>query len=46
LIQRANQAFNDYLRLQGEKQFGSAAEQLDALAQTLNELAAGATNAP
>jgi hypothetical protein len=38
LIQRANQAFKDYLRLQHEMQFGQASKELDELHRTLQKL--------
>jgi hypothetical protein len=38
LIQKANQAFEDYLRFLGEKRFDEASKALEALGQTLDEL--------
>jgi hypothetical protein len=38
LIQQANQAFKDYLRLQHEMKFGQASEELDELHRTLQQL--------
>jgi uncharacterized membrane protein (UPF0182 family) len=39
LAQRANQAFEDYLRLQGEKKFQEAARQLETLRDLLQQMA-------
>ncbi len=39
LIQEANRAFEDYLRLQGERQFEKAGKALQELENTLNRLA-------
>jgi len=38
LINRANEAFTNYLRLQGEKKFGPASEELTDLHETLQRL--------
>jgi hypothetical protein len=39
LGRKANQAFNDYLRLQGQKKFKEASRQLEQLQQILQQLA-------
>lgn len=41
LINRANRAFENYLRFTGEKNFRRASEELDTLRKTLEELEAG-----
>jgi hypothetical protein len=46
LIRSANQAFEDYLRYTGEKQFGNASQALDRLQNLLNELADQGASAP